>query len=452
MTIDRASLHASLSSSGADSMVFLNSVADRYPNAISFAAGRPSDHLLDLADVDRHLKRFVRHAVDVRGSSVEEVTREVMQYGDTSGTIRGPLAEMLARDEGVHVSVESVVVTTGFQEALLITLRALFRDPEDVLLITSPCYVGVTGAAALLGIEVHTVPERLDGLDPQDVARIADRVRRSGRRPRALYIVSDTSNPSGNSLSEQSRRDLLGVAKAYGLLLLEDQAYSVFAGKERIPCLKSLDKDQRVIYLGSLAKSGFPGLRIGFVVADQWVTDPNGRGHTLAADLARVKSMVTVNTSGVTQAVAGGMLLEHGGSLRARNEAAFDFYQSNLHALLDCLEARFGPGRTVLPTWNRPVGGFFVVLNVPFEADTVALGRSARDHGVIWTPMRFFHPDGGGTRQLRLSISSLSPSRLLEGARRLCDFVEVCSSTRPTSPGWRSPYTFADNPDIKELG
>jgi (S)-3,5-dihydroxyphenylglycine transaminase len=74
--------------------------------------------------------------------------------------------------------------------------------------------------------------------------------------------------------------------------------------------------------------------------------------------------------------------------------------------------------------WNRPIGGFFLTLSVPFAADDAALVRSAERFGVIWTPMRFFHPDGGGHRSLRLSVSSLTPVDIRDGVARLADFIE----------------------------
>ena len=70
-----------------------------------------------------------------------------------------------------------------------------------------------------------------------------------------------------------------------------------------------------------------------------------------------------------------------------------------------------------------PAGGFFVVVDVPFRADEALLERSAREFGVLWTPMSFFYPDGGGERALRLSHSCLEPEQVEEGVRRLARLI-----------------------------
>ena len=66
-----------------------------------------------------------------------------------------------------------------------------------------------------------------------------------------------------------------------------------------------------------------------------------------------------------------------------------------------------------------------MLVSVPFVADGTALERSARDFGVLWTPMAPFYLDGGGRHQLRLSCSYVEPDRLAEGVRRLAAFVDA---------------------------
>ena len=75
--------------------------------------------------------------------------------------------------------------------------------------------------------------------------------------------------------------------------------------------------------------------------------------------------------------------------------------------------------------WNTPSGGFFLGVRVPFTADEKALARSAEEFGVIWTPMSYFHPDGGGTDVLRLSFSYLSLPDIETGVGRLAKFIEA---------------------------
>jgi len=165
------------------------------------------------------------------------------------------------------------------------------------------------------------------------------------------------------TVSAQQLTKLIEVAADEDLLILEDDPYGLFGlDDRRSPTLKSLDTGQRVIYLGSFAKSVFPGARVGFMVADQAVVSAAGHRSLLADELSTVKSMVTVNTSPIAQAVIGGFLVSCGYSLRAANREKIAFYRRNLRALLAALERHFSDPAI---TWNSPGGGFFAVLDVP---------------------------------------------------------------------------------------
>jgi (S)-3,5-dihydroxyphenylglycine transaminase len=421
LIIAKESLHAAVRDPVSSSMNFLNEVAERFPDAISLAAGRPSEGFYESADVGRYLQIYLDHLA-AGGSSAEQVRTLLMQYGRTNGQIHGLIAQMLAKDENIHVAPEAIAVTAGCQEAMVIALRGLFASPDDVLLASSPCYVGITGAARLLDVDVVGVPESSSGVDPPLVAEVARSVRAAGRRPRAFYVAPNFANPSGVCLPVSIRAALLDVARSEELFLLEDDPYGLFGlDDDPRPSLKSLDVHQRVIYLGSFAKTCFPGARVGFLVADQTVRDRSGRLATLAQELSAVKSMLTVNTSAVAQAVIGGMLVEADFSLRASNQAKIAFYRSNLQTLLAALQRHVGslPG----VSWRVPSGGFFVVVTLPMVADEALLEVSAREHGVLWTPMSFFYPDGGGTYAIRLACSALTPDRIEEGVRRLAGLL-----------------------------
>jgi (S)-3,5-dihydroxyphenylglycine transaminase len=416
----RETLHTSVTDPMAASMNFLNEVASRFPDAISLAAGRPFDEFYDVADVERYLKAYVEH-LRADGVSEPRVRQAILQYGPTNGQLGPMIARMLEIDEDICVPADSIMVTAGCQEAMIIALRGLCAAPEDVVLAAEPCYVGFIGAARVLGVTVVPVPETADGLRPETVMRVAREVRASGRRPRALYVVSNFANPSGVSLSTEVRRGLIDAAADEDLLILEDDPYGLFGlDDRRSPTLKSLDIDQRVVYLGSFAKSVFPGARVGFLVADQMVVSAAGHRRLLADELSAVKSMVTVNTSPIAQAVIGGILVSCGCSLRAANRDKIAFYRRNLRALLAALDCHFSDPAI---TWNSPSGGFFAVMSVPVRADEKLLELSARDYGVLWTPMSFFYVNDGGSHAIRLSCSSLATNQIDEGVRRLAALI-----------------------------
>lgn len=416
----REALHTSVTDPVAASMNFLNEVAGRFPAAISLAAGRPFDEFYTVEDVERYLSVYLGH-LRAQGMAESHIREAILQYGRTNGQLGALIARMLEIDENIRVPAESIMVTSGCQEAMIIALRGLCANPEDVVLAAEPCYVGFTGAARVLGIPVVPVPETAQGLRPETVAEVAQQVRASGRRPRAVYVVSNFANPSGVSLSAQVRQGLIDMAAEQDLLILEDDPYGLFGlDDSQSPTLKSLDVDRRVIYLGSFAKSVFPGARVGFLVADQTVVSAAGQRSLLADELSTIKSMVTVNTSPIAQAVIGGVLASCDCRLREANREKIAFYRRNLRTLLTALGRHFSDSAI---TWNSPHGGFFVVLDVPIRADEKLLEVSARDYGVLWTPMSFFYLNGGGSHAIRLSCSALATDQIDEGVRRLAALI-----------------------------
>jgi (S)-3,5-dihydroxyphenylglycine transaminase len=436
-SLRKEDLHASVSDPVLDTMNFLNEVTFRYPEAISFAPGRPYDGFFDTEQIFTHIRSYLGHLSE-RGNSPGQIRAALFQYGPTAGQIRELIASSLREDENIDVPPGSIVVTVGCQEAMFLVLRALISGPGDLLLVSSPCYVGISGAARLLDIELAAVEEQEDGFRcaDLDVAIRAELVR--GRRPRAFYVVPDHSNPAGTTMPAETRHQLLDLAARHDILILEDSPYRMVSPAPHLPTLKSLDYQRRVVHLGSFSKTAFPGARVGFVVADQPVVDSAGRSGLLADELAKIKSMVTVNTSPLSQAVIAGTLLACQGRISELNTAAAAYYANAMRSTLRQLERCFpADRRTALRLrWNEPDGGFFLTMRVPFRADNAALARSAEDFGVIWTPMSYFYPDGGGDHSIRLSVSYLSDEDIVEGITRLARFIEaeakIASVSTPT--------------------
>lgn len=410
-----------------ESMNFLNEVAERFPGALSLAAGRPTEDFFDVADIPRYLDIFCDHLRKREGTSESDIRRILFQYGRTKGIIHELIAENLRLDEGIIVDPEAIVVTVGCQEAMYLVLRALRRDERDVLLAMSPAYVGIAGAAQLVDMPVLGVAGDANGVVLTDLADQVHAARARGLRPRALYLVPDFANPTGLSMTLSARAALLDAAGELGLLIMEDNPYGLFGsqGGARLPTLRALDTARQVVYLGSLAKTGFPGARVGYIVADQTVRSGEGPPSRLADELAKIKSMVTVNTSPIAQALIGGKLLESGGSLIKANAATIAKYGDNLRYFLRGLHERFN-GRPDVH-WSMPTGGFFVVVTVPFAADNAALVYSAQEHKLLWTPMSHFYQGFGGENQLRLSISAVDRAGVDLGLDRLRALIDDLS-------------------------
>src|SRR5262245_40424672 len=143
-------------------MNILNEVAIEYPDAISFGAGRPPE---DLFEVRRTVAAASDYLRSSSGSDADEAWNELGKYNKTNGIIKEAIATHLALDEGIEVCPDDLIVTVGAQEAMAIVLLGLVEPETDVLLVSDPTYIGITGLARLLGIKVWPVPSGEAGLD-----------------------------------------------------------------------------------------------------------------------------------------------------------------------------------------------------------------------------------------------------------------------------------------------
>lgn len=390
-----------------EAMNRLNAIAERYPDAISLAAGRPAIAQARLGALDPAVERFVARRGDDTAA---------WQYGATAGLLSPLVADLLANDEGITVAPGRILATTGAQEAMFLAVRTLCDPARDVVLVPDPTYVGITGAAAVA--QVPIAPIDANGIDAPAIEATIDAVEAAGRRARLLYLVPDFPNPMGATLSTAARERILALARARDLLIVEDSPYRIFDfDAPPPPTFAALDAGQgRVLHVGTLAKALSPGLRLG------WLAWPGGPDAEVAA-LIRMKSFVTVNTSAITQAVAIGRLRAmRTPSLRAATAAGRAAYRAQRDALLGALDA--GLANTGA-RWQRPAGGFFARVDLPFALDQGAVDRCARDYGVIVCPMRMFSPTGRWGHTARLAFSASEPATIAEGARRFARFVRA---------------------------
>ncbi|WP_260963314.1 aminotransferase-like domain-containing protein [Pseudomonas citri] len=394
----------------------LNSIAQENPQALSLASGRPDDEHCDPALIDLGLARYRQHIANT-GHSLETL---LCQYGKTSGIINEIIATHLQMDEEVHVcNPESVVVCMGFQEACTLALLSIFEG-SGVLLVPDPVFCGITGIAKLLGIKTVPVP-MADFLDPVALRKIIEALESKGEKTRAVYAIPDFSNPTADSLSYHDRKTMLSLAHEKNFFILEDTAYRYFRYEgEDIASMKAIDSS-RVFLLGSFAKSIFPGLRMGYVVA------PEGTGvMPFGPRLCKAKSLITVNTPALCQAVVAGLLLENHYSLKGLNQPRALSYAKKRNHMLECLERAFPLGADArrAVNWNQPAGGFFINVQLPFVFGYCEMRECAEQFKVIVFPTTLFSLTNEAAGQVRLSFSNATTSQITQAIDSFRRYVE----------------------------
>src|SRR2546423_2462150 len=174
-----------------DVMNFLNEIVLQYPSAISFAPGRPADQFCDVAGSFDYLERFASYLSGTQGLALASIRRQFGQYHKTNGIINDLVCRFLAQDENIQIHPEALMITNGAQEGMAILAAGLFDPAQDVLMVADPTYIGMTGIASILGIEMRLVPSNDEGLDLEDLHRAVQHVRKQGKTPKALYLIPD---------------------------------------------------------------------------------------------------------------------------------------------------------------------------------------------------------------------------------------------------------------------
>lgn len=406
-----------------DVMNFLNEISSDYPDAISFASGRPAETFFALEAWLAQIPRFARHFAERRGKTLEESFHLLAQYGPTSGVIGDLIAQQLRIDEAMHCTPEQVIVTNGCQEALELAVRHLCSQPGDVVLVRTPCYIGITGVADLSGIELFAFsadkPEQYAAALINAVAA----AEKSGKRARAVYVVPDFDNPTGTVLSRTTREEIIAVCFSKGIAILEDNPYGMFRYEgNKETTMFALDDRGCVIYLGTYSKTICPALRIGFAVIPDALFGQAGSGAAFIQGLARAKSFISVNTSHITQAVVGALLLSEQCSLRKVIAPALARYRENRDTMVAKLSESFAGLRDCVE-WNVPAGGFFLTVKLPFRFALREAEICAAKYGVLVMPLSFFALDDRHDFFVRMAFSNVTPELIRSGIERFEHFV-----------------------------
>jgi len=185
----------------------------------------------------------------------------LLNYGDPMGhhPFREAVAAYLRTARAVRGEAENVMVVSGSQQALAITARALLERGQDVW-VEEPGYRGARDVLAMAGARLQPVPVDQEGLDV--AAGMA-----ACPRARAAYVTPSHQYPLGVTMSASRRLQLLDWARRAGAWVIEDDYDSEYRYESfPIAALQGLDRDGRVLYIGTFSKVLFPALRLGYLV------------------------------------------------------------------------------------------------------------------------------------------------------------------------------------------
>lgn len=287
--------------------------------------------------------------------------------------LRRAVAEAYVR-EGLATGPEQIVVTAGAQNGLGILLRA-FARPGEAVVIDHPTYPHAIEAIVRAGLRPVPVALTAAGWDIDGLIGTIRRV-----RPRLVYLLGAHQNPTGHVLSAEDEAAVArAVADVGSLLVLDDTQRELWFDQAPPP---PAAPGPHVVRLGSMSKTWWGGLRIGWIRADVDVADA----------VVRARASMDLGTAVIEQLAAAHLLAGDQSPVVERRSAL----AAREVALSNRLRAR-------LPTWEttRPAGGLslWVALPRPVAADLVV---QAQTHGVILAPGTRFGVDGAFQRFIRL--------------------------------------------------
>lgn len=344
------------------------------PGTIPLGAGTPDAALLPTAEVARCVARAARlHATQFGGYSM----------CDTDLALRREIALRLSRHGG-DVSSDEIVITNGCMDALNLSLRAVAK-PGDTVLVETPTYFGLLQMIESLGMKAIGVPATCDeGIDLRAFERTL-----KAHRIAASVLIPSFGNPHGANVSVERRQAIVDISRKRGVPVIEDDIYGELGfGAEQPRPLKAMNHSSDVILCGSLSKSLSPALRVGWVIA--------GR-H--AENVRRLKWISSITTPHVT-ALAAADYLRSGGfdrHLRALRKTL----ETQICRVSNAIAKSFPQGTGL----SRPSGGYFLWVELPWRIDSMKLRDAAIQHNISICPGPIFSVEGEFNHFLRLNCA-----------------------------------------------
>jgi DNA-binding transcriptional MocR family regulator len=305
--------------------------------------------------------------------------------------LRAAIADHLSARRAGPTEPQQILVTAGGQGALSLIAAGLLR-PGDRVLVEAPTYPGAIEAFSRAGA-------RIEAVDRDHAGVLRDRLEHAldAGPARFLYLVPSCHNPTGTTMSEQRRHEILGVAKQRGLLTIEDTAMSELTDQPLPPDLSAI-APERVISVGSLSKCYWAGLRVGWIRA----------APEIVQRLGRLRAALDLGGPLLEQALALAIFSDFDRLTAPTRSAA----RERLALLVEQL-------RLHLPDWEfeEPRGGWSVWAAMPWgNADHFA--QLALRHGVAVATGGAMAPNDRFSGHVRLSAGA-PPQHIVHGVQLL---------------------------------
>lgn len=318
---------------------------------------------------------------------------------------REAVAEYLRTSRAVRCEAEQIMVVSGSQQALEISARVLL-DPGNPVWVEEPGYSGARDVLIMAGARLVPVPVDEEGLD------VAAGIRRE-KRARAAYVTPSHQYPLGMTMSATRRIQLLDWAQRSGSWIIEDDYDSEYRYESLpIAALQGLDRDARVIYIGTFSKVLFPALRIGYIVIPM----------DLVPRFAAVREAMDIFPPTLYQAALADFIAE--GHFDRHLRRMRQLYRERRGALTEAIRTEMGGALEVLGSQ----AGMHLVVTLPEGMDDRSIALRAAQRSLWAMPLSAAYLGEASRQGLVLGYGGTAPAEIAEGVRKLREVIYFASS------------------------
>jgi len=362
------------------------------PGIISLGGGIPNPSLFP---VD-----FIRETTD---RLIKNNSQQVLQYGPTPGlsVLREQIALYLTKKWKKTVKPEQVLVTTGSQQALDLVGKA-FLDKNDQILVENPTYLAAVLAFNGYEVNYKTLQLENNGIDPQELER------KINNKIKFTYFIPTFQNPTGITWSLNVRKSVLEIANKKQLLIIEDDPYGeLYFEKAPPPSLSALDNTNSVIYLGTFSKTFCPGLRVGYLEADEKIIER----------LALIKQAMDLHSPSLSQALVAEYLINQK-VYQTQMEKIRVFYGKKSQFMMKEMKTQFNN----IAEWTKPKGGLFTWMTIP-KIDSRIFYQQAVKAGVSFMPGYPFYANEPDYSTIRLTFATVGEKEMKLALKKLRQII-----------------------------
>jgi DNA-binding transcriptional MocR family regulator len=349
---------------------------------ISFKSIAPDESLFDLQE----FKRSFLSRMSVEGE-------KILNYGYAKGyrPLINWLKDYMER-KGVETRGKEIIITNGFTEGFDLVLSAL-TEPGDRVICENPTHNTALKIMKLHKLNIDGITQENDGID---IGRLEGQLENGSYK--LAYLIPSYHNPTGVVMSPDKRLRCFNLLREHDVPVVEDGFNEElrYSGAHVSPIASLGSGSSGVIYIGSFSKVLFPGLRIGWIVADE----------KLAGYLESMKRGRNIHTSTLDQAVLFDYL-ENGGYEKYIKKAQ-RFYKEKYEFAAACAGKHI-PARRMMGS-----GGLHIFLELE-GINARELLQKCYERGVVFTPGDIFYADRGGESTLRLGFSRVSLKDIEKG-------------------------------------